>query len=304
MSRSNHLPSDRDQGRLFPDENPLPKRLGADFFEMLPRSPGVYKMYGIDGALLYVGKAKNLRTRLFTYKRVRREKVSRKVLRLVQMIREIRIEVLPDEESALLRENELIRTAKPPFNVAKKQPEAYYFIGLKAEGKALHLRLTMRQEKQDGEQLYGAFKGHGRVRKALGALLRQLHILHHEIASPFEFPPLLTRRLTPGHFTLQLNENWPDRKRRKNSSEVRRYLKGTGITLLDRFNEAALDRDLLSTFMGKLVLEDLERLRNFYEKGPKINYAIYRSMNLEHPLIPQQQLDDVLIRHAFLNEET
>lgn len=108
--------------------NPLEQLLGKAFFDELPTGPGVYLMYGRSGRLLYVGKAKNLRNRLFTYRRVKSDNSSRKVRRLVRMTTEIEIMRTDSEEAALLKENALIRSHKPEFNHAKKSPKTYYFL--------------------------------------------------------------------------------------------------------------------------------------------------------------------------------
>lgn len=292
-----------DQGHLFPEINPLIERLGKAFFDDLPSCPGVYKMYGEAKHLLYVGKAKNLRRRLFTYKRVKKDKASRKVIRLVRMIREIEYETWPTEEAALLRENELLRHVKPPFNHVNTQPETYYYIGLTINESAVSFHLDMKAERMECDYEYGAFKGHGKVRRALGALLRQLYILHQKVDSPFDFPPVLTRRITPSHYKLALNGQWSEKKRKKNISEIKRFLKGTGRTLLDRINDAAFERDLLDEFIGKIILEDLQKLNDFYEQKTKKNYSIYRNLELDSHQISQFELDDLLIQNAFLKEQ-
>jgi len=291
-----------DQGHLFPEINPLIERLGEAFFDDLPKSPGVYKMYGEAKHLLYVGKAKNLRRRLFTYKRVKKDSASRKVIRLVRMIREIEYETWPTEEAALLRENELLRHIKPPFNHVNTQPETYYYIGLSISELTASFHLNMKADRMKSDFVYGAFKGHGKVRRALGALLRQLYILHRQMNSPFDFPPVLTRRITPSHYQLELNEQWSGKERKRNISEIKRFLKGTGRTLLDRFNEAAFERDLLDEFIGKIILEDLQKLNDFYEQKTKKNYSIYRNLELDSHQISQFELDDLLIQNAFLED--
>ena len=145
--------------RLFNSQNPLEGRLGKVFFDELPIKPGVYRMYGRAGRLLYLGKAKNLRSRLFTYRRVRHDNSSRKVRRLVRMTHKINIELCASEEAALLKENALIREHRPEFDRAKKSPETYYFLTLRPDEGVYYFRLGMRQP-EDVQQLahtYGAF---------------------------------------------------------------------------------------------------------------------------------------------------
>src|ERR1041384_6092768 len=63
------LPNMRARQRwLFPPPRPLLDRLGEEFFRQLPRRPGVYFMCGPGEGVLYVGKAKDLRRRLASYR--------------------------------------------------------------------------------------------------------------------------------------------------------------------------------------------------------------------------------------------
>lgn len=55
---------------LIPAQPILENRLGKEAFDPIPQQPGVYRFYDQRGELLYVGKAKNLRRRLFGYKPV------------------------------------------------------------------------------------------------------------------------------------------------------------------------------------------------------------------------------------------
>src|SRR4051794_37139240 len=107
---------------LIPYGNPLLQRKGPEFFAGIPRTPGVYLMLGVEGSILYVGKAKDLRARLNSYKRAKPDQVSRKVIRMLNLVRDIRWEECPTEVAALLRENHLLRELCPPFNVVNTRP--------------------------------------------------------------------------------------------------------------------------------------------------------------------------------------
>lgn len=248
-------------------------------------------MYGKEDMLLYVGKAKNLRRRLFTYRRIKSDDRSRKTKRLVRMIRRIETEELDSEQEALLRENELIRSKKPPFNRAKKAPETYYYIS--AVPGPDQLVFNLRMHLREGEKIFtfGAFKGHRIIRRSLGALLRQLYISSRDIASPFMLPSRLLNKLTPIHYCMDTEPSMME--------HVHEFLEGRSDRLLYRFIEHSHREKLLEKFIGRLVLRDMETLRMFYEKGPERNRRMKKKLDLESHLIPQKKLDDYLVELAF-----
>ncbi|MGK7370034.1 MAG: GIY-YIG nuclease family protein [Candidatus Halalkalibacterium sp. M3_1C_030] len=284
---------------LFESDNPLQERLGESFFKELPKVPGIYKMYGSTGQLLYVGKAKNLRSRLLTYRRAKPGRESRKVIRLVRMIHSIELEEHPTEEKALLRENELIRNQKPQFNHAKKQHEAYYYLALRLEDKTIIADLRMHVRDKEKEVTFGAFKGHVTVRRGLGALLRQLYIIEHAITRPFDLPSQLLRKLTPMHYELPVDKvsgsEW--------NKAVRLFLEGRNLSLLYYIMDYAREQKLLESFIGKVILKDMEALKFFYDRCCRRNFEIIEALNLDTPLIPQEKLDDYLVRWAFARDD-
>jgi hypothetical protein len=103
---------------LFAPEKPLVTRLGVEFFRNLPKSAGVYKMHDARGAILYVGKARNLRQRLGSYRVANPERMARRHLRLLQQVVRIEFDLCEDELTALRHEAKLIRELKPKFNRA------------------------------------------------------------------------------------------------------------------------------------------------------------------------------------------
>jgi excinuclease ABC subunit C len=108
--------------RIHLVEGPGNALLRSRVHEQGPREPGVYGMIDRHGDLIYVGKAKSLRTRLLSYFRPRSR--DPKASRILQHTAAIAWEVGPSEFAALHRELELIRRWRPRFNVLG-QPSAW-----------------------------------------------------------------------------------------------------------------------------------------------------------------------------------
>jgi len=84
------------------------------FLQSVTGKPGVYQMLGCRGAVLYVGKAKNLKKRLTSYFR---GALSLKTAKVSNAIREIQVTVTNTEAEALLLEHNLIKQHLPPYNI-------------------------------------------------------------------------------------------------------------------------------------------------------------------------------------------
>ena len=123
----------------------LGPRLRSQVRRDCPRKPGVYGMLDSHGDLIYVGKAKRLRTRLLSYFRPKSR--DPKAGRILASARGIVWEVLPSEFVALLRELELIRRWRPRWNVQGqphrrrpyyiclgRSPAPYAFLSLRPRG--------------------------------------------------------------------------------------------------------------------------------------------------------------------------
>ncbi len=105
---------------LFDPPRPLVERLGDDFFRMLPSGPGVYLMCGANEGVLYVGKARNLRKRLSSYRVANPERFPRRIIRLLHQVRRIEWDECRSEAAASAREEQLICVLAPRFNAAGK----------------------------------------------------------------------------------------------------------------------------------------------------------------------------------------
>ncbi len=127
---------------LFPDPHPLVERLGRDFFRQLPERPGVYLMRDAHDIVLYVGKAKNLRKRLCSYRVANPDRMPRRHLRLLRSVTRIELQECADESAALAREAELLRALKPKFNRAGTWPSKTCFLVWRCAEARFELAIT------------------------------------------------------------------------------------------------------------------------------------------------------------------
>lgn len=97
----------------------------------LPERPGIYQYLNAEGTIIYVGKAKNLKRRVYSYFSKDHEPGKTRVL--VSKIADIRYIVVNSEEDALLLENNLIRKYKPRYNVLLKDDKTYPSICVQNE---------------------------------------------------------------------------------------------------------------------------------------------------------------------------
>ncbi|WP_243767483.1 GIY-YIG nuclease family protein [Paenibacillus agricola] len=97
-----------------------------------PEAPGCYLMKNAAGRIIYVGKSKNLRSRLRSYFQQRKHR--KRILQLVQEIAAIEVVLVNNEPESLLLENNLIKIHKPHYNRAlKKDNSGYAYLQLTAE---------------------------------------------------------------------------------------------------------------------------------------------------------------------------
>lgn len=97
----------------------------------LPEKPGIYQYLNEEGTIIYVGKAKNLKRRVYSYFSKEHEPGKTRVL--VSKIADIRYIVVNTEEDALLLENNLIKKYKPRYNVLLKDDKTYPSICVQNE---------------------------------------------------------------------------------------------------------------------------------------------------------------------------
>lgn len=97
----------------------------------LPESPGIYQYLNDKNEIIYVGKAKNLKRRVYSYFNKEQQSVKTRVL--VKQIADIKYIVVGSEQDALLLENNLIKKHQPRYNILLKDGKTYPWICVKNE---------------------------------------------------------------------------------------------------------------------------------------------------------------------------
>jgi len=139
------------------------------YLKSLTSRPGVYQMFDARGEILYVGKARNLKKRVSSY--FRSTGLSVKTQALVQRIQTIDITVTNSETEALLLEQNLIKSHKPPYNILLRDDKSYPYIYLSDAEKYPSLTFRrMRQKKSGKGRFFGPYTSAGAVRESLSML--------------------------------------------------------------------------------------------------------------------------------------
>jgi excinuclease ABC subunit C len=150
---------------------PLPDALQRKL-DTLPEGPGVYLWRGNDGEVLYVGKAKRLRSRVRSYFATDFPESPRNRL-LQRLISDVETIVVPSEPGSLILENNLIKEYRPRFNVRLKDDKSYPSIAVTL-GEPFPRVLVTRKRDIPGARYFGPYTDVGQLRRTL-AIIRRLY---------------------------------------------------------------------------------------------------------------------------------
>ena len=119
----------------------------------LPSTPGVYNYYDVNGKIIYIGKAKNLKRRVSSYFTKKHENLKTKIL--VSKICDLKYILVETEIDALLLENNLIKKHQPKYNILLKDDKSYPWICIKKE--EFPRVFQTRKVIKDGSEYFGPY---------------------------------------------------------------------------------------------------------------------------------------------------
>lgn len=142
------------------------------FLKTVPLKPGVYQMLDTNDKILYVGKAKQLRTRLNSY--FRENLVNSRIWSMVRQIANVHVILTNTEAEALLLESNLIKKHHPRYNVLLRDDKSYPYIMITKQ--AFPRVSFYRGSRQLDHHFYGPYPSSGAVRETLNLLQKLFRV--------------------------------------------------------------------------------------------------------------------------------
>jgi excinuclease ABC subunit C len=138
-----------------------------DNLSRLPGKPGVYRMFGEDDTVLYVGKAKNLKNRVSNYTRIGGQ--TQRIAAMIMATARMEFVITESETEALLLEASLIKSLKPRFNILLRDDKSFPYILIRRDHEAPQV-LKYRGSKQDRGDYFGPFASANAVTRTIDTL--------------------------------------------------------------------------------------------------------------------------------------
>jgi excinuclease ABC subunit C len=264
------------------------RKFGEDFLRELPEAPAVYLFRDETGRVLYAGKAKNVRRRLAAYRNASRRKAHRKMRTLVREAHSLEVRPQASEGEALLLENELIRTLRPPYNVDGAFDFLYPAIGTGWHDGRLLLCFTSSTDAFGalGLRWHGCFRPRHRARDGFDALVELCsRIGHLEPRSRLPEAPRLrgSRLVAVRRIPAALLD------------PLRTFLDGESADLLGQLFGLLLESRVARREAGE-VQEDMRRLRAFQRRDVRALRRARLAVGFGEPFVPQHERDALFLR--------
>lgn len=233
----------------------------------LPESPGVYLWKDEAGTVLYVGKAKRLRSRVRSYVNGDHEE-SVKTRVLMMHAAALETIVVPSEAHALILENNLIKEYQPRFNIRLKDDKTYPYIKLTVQEPFPRMYVT-RHVQNDGARYFGPYTDVAAMRRALNVVRRVFTVRSCTYDLPRQAPdrPCLDYhigRCKAPCVLLQSMEEY-----RAMIHEVQLFLEGRSDEVIRRVKERMA-----------LAVEQLD-----FERAAELRDALTRLERMEEPTV-------------------
>ena len=232
----------------------------------IPHEPGIYKYFGVNDEIIYVGKAKDLRKRVGSY--FNKTFTNYKTHELVKRIERIEFTIVTSEPDAFFLENSLIKNFQPRYNINLKDDKSYPYIVIKNENFP-RIYLT-RQPMNDGSEYLGPYTSVFKVRELLEFIKRTVPLRTCSLN-------LSQKNIEKGKFKVCLEyhlgnckgpcEGLQTKQEYDESiTQVRDLLKGNLSPVIKQFkDEMKLYAENLEYEKAELIRKKIEYLDGYYQ---------------------------------------
>lgn len=247
----------------------------APIIQNLPQKPGIYQYFDETGVIIYIGKAKNLKKRVYSY--FQKEPERTKLRMLVRRIADIKYIVVDTEIDALLLENNLIKKYQPRYNILLKDDKTFPWICIKNED---YPRVFVtRNIVKDNSQYFGPYAS-GKMMNAVLEMIRQLfqlrtcnlnldenHISKRKYRVCLEYH--IKRCLGPCENKQTLEDY------NQNIEQISHILKGNISVVLNKLKQIMMEYASKQEFENaQLMKEKIQSLENYQSKSTVVNPKI------------------------------
>lgn len=238
----------------------------------IPQQPGIYKYFDAGDALIYVGKAKNIRKRVTSY--FNKNLTSYKTHELVRRIHRIEFTIVNSEQDAFLLENSLIKQFQPIFNINLKDDKSYPFIIIKNE--PFPRVFLTRKKINDGSEYLGPYTSVKKVRELIEFIRQTIPLrncslnLTEQNIQRKKFKVCLEYHL--GNCKGPCEGLQPAEDYKENLNQVKELLKGNLVPVIRHFkDEMRLLAENMAFEKAELIRKKIEFLENYQSRSVVVN---------------------------------
>jgi len=145
----------------------------------LPKNPGVYLFKDSKGSVLYVGKAKNLRSRVKSYFRKSTQHLPKTEI-MITLIADLDYMIVSNETESLILENNLIKQYRPPFNVRMRDDKNYQFIKIDYSSEIPQVYTVRKIEDRKKAKYFGPYTSGLSVKRTMKLLKKIFHLCQNK----------------------------------------------------------------------------------------------------------------------------
>ena len=244
----------------------------------LPEGPGVYLFKDLSGAVIYVGKAKNLKKRVLSYYRQAGD-LPQKTSLMMHRARSMEYILTSTEKEAFILESNLIKKHLPRYNIILRDDKQYPWLHLAAQEAFPNLTIV-RKPRKDGALYFGPFSSAGSVRSTMKLIDRIFDLRKCRTRTlPSRSRPCLNFQL--GRCLGPCSEEIPPSTYQEVVEQVRLFLEGRSMELLK--------------FLKKSMEAAAQRLD--FEKAAKIRdqiKSVERTVEKQKVVAPKMGDQDVI----------